>query len=623
MCGIVGIVAAWPISDRDALDTMRDTMRHRGPDDAGSWWSSDGRIGLAHRRLSIIDLSPGGHQPMTADNQTQTIVFNGEIYNHHELRRQLEAGGHKFKSTSDTEVLLAAYRRWGTNCLEKLNGMFAFCIYDAEKQLLFLARDRTGEKPLFYWQENGDFRFASELKALMAADDFPRKIDHQALNHYLAFGYVPGDMCMLRGVKKLPQAHAMTYDISSGRVKVWPYWQLPQTAAETADENELTDRLHELLAESVRLRMIADVPVGILLSGGIDSSLVTAMAAEVSSAPVKTYTIAFPGHGSHDEGPYAKMVAGHFSTEHTELVAEPATVDMLPELARQYDEPIADSSMVPTYMVSRLIRQEATVALGGDGGDELFGGYPGHSWILQMARARRFLPRPLRRAGLAAIRRFMPLGKKGRNYLLGLMADLPESITQINLYFDALNRSRLLGQSVRPDGGLLEPEAMKNRLQLPYATPLQKITALDFQTFLVDDIMAKVDRASMLTSLEVRAPFLDHQIIEFAYSAVPDNLRATVSEKKILTRRLAAKLLPSQLDLERKQGFSLPLQSWFQSHWGRYCENILRDAPAELFRREAIERLFAQQKRGYLHTQRIFALTIFELWRREYNIQVG
>jgi len=624
MCGIVGIVTATPNSDRSRLDAMRQTMRHRGPDDAGSWWSPDGRVGLAHRRLAIIDLTTAGRQPMLDETCSVALVYNGEIYNFQSLRDELAAGGVRFRSTSDTEVLLQAYRKWGVDCLARLDGMFAFAIYDIPVRRLILARDRAGEKPLFVYLANGQLRFASELKALLADPAVPREIDRQALNHYLAYGYVPGELCMLRGVQKLPAGCVMTYELDSGRASVQPYWRLPSAAPpESADENELVDRLHELLAESVRRRMVADVPVGILLSGGIDSSLVTAMAAEVSPQPVKTFTISFPGHGAYDEGPYARRVAEHFATEHTELVAEPATVELLPELARQYDEPMADSSMVPTYMVCKLIRQYATVALGGDGGDELFGGYPGHSWIQKMQRIRRFMPSALRRPMHALFSRWIKPGKFGRNFILGALAEPAAGIAQINLFFDTLYRPAVTADTLIVGGreALEAPEARKIRIQQDYRTPVQKITGMDFRTYLVDDILVKVDRASMLTSLEVRAPFLATPMIEFAFSAVPDRLRATATEKKILPRKLAGRLLPKDMDLRRKQGFMLPLQQWFRGSWGQYCRQVLLDGAGEVFRREMVERLLAEQHRGYRHTQRLFAMTMFELWRREYNIK--
>lgn len=624
MCGIVGIIGREPVSDRKQLAVMRDTMRHRGPDDAGIWWGCDGRAGLAHRRLSIIDLSSGGHQPMVDPTGQLAIAYNGEIYNYRELRDELAGSGVTFRTSSDTEVLVEAYRRWGTDCLSRLNGMFAFALYDARRRSLFLARDRAGQKPLYYLDDGQRLVFASELKAILADPSVPRRIDLHALSAYLAYGYVPGDMSMFQGIAKLPAGCAMTYQLDTGRRETWPYWQLPQTEGqESASEEELIEQLHDLLRESVRRRLVSDVPVGILLSGGIDSSLVTAMAAEAAAGTIKTFTISFPGHGAYDESQYARMVAEHFGTEHIELAAEAATVDLLPELARQYDEPMADSSMVPTYLVSRLVREHATVALGGDGGDELFGGYPWHSWLQKHDRLRRFLPRPIRALLYSLVTHAMRPGARGRNYLLSCTSGLHRGIAQINIYFDALWRRRLLApvwSDSAPAGG---PEARKMSLCSRGGTPLQLSTAVDFQTYLSEDILVKVDRASMLASLEVRAPFLDPRVIEFAFSRVPDRLRASHHEQKILPRRLAEKLLPPQLDLTRKQGFSLPLQQWFNGPWGSYCCEVLSEADSALFDRRTIDRLIADQRRGYSNTPRLFMLTMFELWRRHYRVDIG
>jgi asparagine synthase (glutamine-hydrolysing) len=423
MCGICGMLASPPAAAPDVgvLRKMRDTLRHRGPDDTGEWMSPDGRLALAHSRLSILDLSPAGHQPMTDATGRCVVVYNGEIYNHQDLRKELEGIGHRFRSQSDTEVLLECYRAWGTDCLKRLNGMFAFALYDGSARRLFLARDRAGEKPLFYSLANGRFAFASELKALMADPEMPRRLDLASLDSYLAYGYVPGDRCILQGVRKLPPAHALTLDLETGKPEVWRYWQLPgPEPREDATGDELADELGRLLEDAVRRQLVADVPVGVLLSGGIDSSLVTALAARASSRPVKTFTIVFPGHGEYDEGPHARRVASHFGTEHTEMEAEPATVELLPALARQFDEPMCDSSMIPTYMVSTLIRRHASVALGGDGGDELFGGYRQYDWLLQQARARRWAPSALLEAAGWGARRLLPLGFRGRSFLMGL-----------------------------------------------------------------------------------------------------------------------------------------------------------------------------------------------------------
>ena len=620
MCGIVGIGSQSHSVDSDLVVRMRDTMRHRGPDDEGLWRSEDGTVALGHRRLAIIDLSSGGHQPMSGPEGDPHLVFNGEIYNYEELRRELCRAGHRFRSSSDTEVLLESYRAWGVDCLQRLNGMFAFALYDRCRRQLFLARDRAGEKPLFYRHADGRFVFASELKALFADPACPRALDPQALEFYVTFGYVPHEHCMVRGISKLPQAHALVYDLPSDTVRTWAYWSLPETRAiDRVDEQELTDRLESILLDSVRLRLIADVPIGVMLSGGIDSSLVTALAARVSRR-VKTFTISFPEHGAYDEAPHARTVAEHFGTDHTVLAAEPASVDLLPELARQYDEPLADSSMVPTFLVSRLIRREATVALGGDGGDELFGGYPHHSWVQSQVRWRALIPRRVARALQPIAATLLPIGMRGRNYLLGLTGDQAYGIAQFNQYFDLAARRRLLAPRSRVDGA---PEQFKASLAPASATALQRATITDFRSYLVDDILVKVDRASMLNSLEVRAPWLDHRLIEFAFSCVPDRLRASAGERKVLPRRLAARLMPPSLDLERKQGFSLPLGAWFKGRWGAFFCDVLSEADKALFNPAMLHSLIRAQTRGYANTQRLFALTMFELWRREYRITIG
>lgn len=621
MCGILGIVSNTVTLTPDQLMQMRDTMSHRGPDSMGTWWSPDHLVALAHRRLAIIDLSPGGHQPMLDRSGQLAITFNGEIYNYLDLRRELEAKGHSFHTASDTEVILEAYREWDTDCLSHFVGTFAFGLYDQSRHRLFLARDRAGEKPLFYWHSHGQLVFASELKAIMAHPDFERRLDLNAFQLYLAYGFVPEDYCILQGAKKLPQGHAALYDLDADTLRSWQYWQLPAPSLSKGTSTEdLILELENALINSVRGQLIADVPVGILLSGGIDSSLVTAMVARVSTKPVRTFTITFPGYSAHDEAPYARQIAEHFSTQHTELEASPATVDLLPKLAHQYDEPLADSSMVPTFLVSQLIRQDATVALGGDGGDELFGGYWHHSWVQQIGNRRRVIPASILKLGRSVVQH-LPAGFKGRNYLLHEM-DIPLEIERATV-FDAVSRDILIRPlNSRHNSARFSPEYSLSGFGYTAGTPLQRATALDFHSYLVDDILVKVDRASMLTSLEVRAPWLDHRIIELAFSRVPDHLRATASERKILPRLLAERVLPSTMDLTRKQGFSSPMSAWFRQGWGEYMENILAEAEPRLFNQQAIKRLIARQHKGYSNTERLFALTMFELWRRDYRIAV-
>ncbi|MDO9318872.1 MAG: asparagine synthase (glutamine-hydrolyzing) [Gammaproteobacteria bacterium] len=617
MCGIAGIASINPQSHREWLSLGRDAMTHRGPDDAGEWWSPDGRVGLAHRRLAIIDLSPAGHQPMHDAFGNLSIVFNGEIYNFRELRDELMAKGHGFTSGSDTEVILAAYRQWGTECLMHFNGMFAFALYDAARQTVFLARDRAGEKPLFYRHDNAELRFGSELKALLADSAAPLQIDPEALDCYLSMGFVPGHLCILRGYKKLPPAHAMVFELGSGKVTVWRYWQVPEfeESAVPADEEALLDELEALLEDAVRRQLVADVPVGILLSGGVDSSLVTAMAVR-HSRNVRTFSIGFTGHGELDETPHARLIARHFGTDHTELVAEPATADLMSALARQFDEPMADSSMFPTWLVSHLVRQHCTVALGGDGGDELFGGYGHYSRLLRQQRLLARVPKVLRHGVAQAAEKVLPVGVKGRNFLQGLDADLQSSLPLNSSFFDRTTRSKLLRAHA---SHTLVAEWTKSA-RVPFQSDLlQRATRLDFQDYLAEDILVKVDRASMLNSLEIRAPLLDYRLIEFAFARVPSHLKATADDKKILLKRLTSRLLPPAFDRKRKQGFSIPMASWLNA--GPFRDlfwDTLTSADC-MFDAATVKDLLDGQDRGRSNGERLFALVQFELWRKTYG----
>lgn len=593
-------------------------MAHRGPDDFGEWWSPDGRVGLGHRRLAILDLTSAGHQPMQDATGRLTIVFNGEIYNFRELHEELQAGGFRFRSRSDTEVILAAYARWGAGCVSRLNGMFAFCIFDAAEGRLFLARDRAGEKPLFYALSGGEFRFSSEIKGILADPAFPRRLDRESCDIYLAMGYVPGERTILRGISKLPPAHALEFDVGSGSHRVWRYWSLPEAPFESAaleDEGHLLEELEELLDDSVRRQLEADVPVGVLLSGGVDSSLVTAMAVR-SGKPVKTFTVTFPGFSSHDESQHARLVAEHFGTDHAELTASKVLPDLLPVLAHQYDEPIADSSMLPTYLLSQLVRAHCTVALGGDGGDELFGGYMHYSRLLWTREKLAMLPMFCRRLA-ARTARHLPTGYRGRNWLRSLERNLDTDLPLIASFFDAWERRDLMGgESSWPN---VAEAVWESRLPLT-GDLLQKATRMEFENYMPEDILVKVDRACMRHSLEVRAPLLDYRLIEFAFGRVPSGLKATARKRKILLKRLAAKLLPEQFDQQRKQGFSVPLSHWLkEGPWREYFWDILLGAESTFDRRQITE-LLKGQDRGRNNHERLFALVLLELWRRDYRV---
>jgi len=622
MCGIIGVASMNSIRDRSWLEVGRDSMAHRGPDDAGEWWSENGCVGLGHRRLAVIDLSPLGHQPMEYDKGCLCIAYNGEIYNFLDLRRVLESKGYAFKSHSDTEIILAAYHAWGIECISRFNGMFAFALYDQKLKKVFIARDRAGEKPLFYSYSQGEVRFSSELKGLMSDPSFSRQIDMASLDCYLTMGFVPGERCILEGVNKLPPAHVLEFDLETGTKRIFRYWQPPETdpmvLAGGYDETALLDELEHLLEAAVGRQLIADVPVGVLLSGGVDSSLVTAMAVR-SSSKVRTFTIGFPGYGQHDETAHARLIANHFGTEHVELDAGDSSVDLLPLLARQLDEPMADSSLIPTFLVSKLIRQHCTVALGGDGGDELFGGYQHYSRLLWMQEKMQYVPKHLRLLISKVAEQFLPVGLKGRHWFQGMGADLDHDLPLLALNcFDKKIREKIMSDSSRWH---MEAEGIRAQRMPQLTDLLQRVTRMDFENYMPEDILVKVDRASMLNSLEVRAPFLDQHLIEFAYGRVPSHLKATSFSRKVLLKKLTARVLPDDFDQHRKQGFTIPLDSWLQSgSWQHYFRDILLGSEGSYFNKEAVTTLLDGQAKGRMNSERLFSLVLFEVWRQEYNI---
>ncbi len=620
MCGIIGLASKVRVINRGWLSVGRDLMQHRGPDGAGEWWSADGCVGLGHRRLAIVDLSLRGQQPMHDSAGELTIVFNGEIYNFTDLRQELFEKGHVFRSAGDTEVILAAYREWGVDCLTRLNGMFAFALYDVRQRKLFVARDRAGEKPFFYSLTDGVFRFASELKGLMADTDMSRHINSEAMDCYLTMGFIPGERCILQGVMKLPAAHALEFNLESGQSRLWRYWQLPmlegRTTTSKVDESAMLDELEVLIEDAVRRQLVADVDVGVLLSGGVDSSLITAMAAR-SVNKIKTFTIRFPGYDKIDETEHARLIARHFDTHHTELVALEATAELLPELARQFDEPIVDSSMIPTYLVSKLVAQHCTVALGGDGGDELFGGYQHYSRLLSMQAQLGHFPQVIRRGISLAAERLLPVGTKGRSWLQSIGTDMQNGLPQVSTLFDARTRQRLM--STQPNWFTVAEDIFDGRVPIQ-PDLLQRATRMDFQNYLVEDILVKVDRASMLSSLEMRSPLLDYRLVEYAFRNVQSQQKATMWGKKILLKRLTERILPKNFDRQRKQGFSIPLADWLKGGPFRdFFNEVLRD-PQCIFDMRTVDVLLRGQDSGRNNGERLFALVLFELWRREYRV---
>jgi asparagine synthase (glutamine-hydrolysing) len=618
MCGIIGIATSnSQVDNSEWLKNGRDTMIHRGPDSSGEWWSSDGKIGLGHRRLSILELTNAGNQPMIDPNNGNSIVFNGEIYNFKELKVVLKSHGYVFHTNSDTEVLLASYDMWGYDCVNKFNGMFAFALYDEKNRTIFLSRDRAGEKPLYYNLESNTLKFASELKPFLLQGNKRYKINREALDCYLSMGYIPGDLCILDGFHKLKPANSLLYNTLNGEIKIWEYWNVPnyENINDKIDPNYLIDELESLLQNSVNLQLTADVPIGVLLSGGVDSSLITALACK-SSKSVKTFTIGFPGYGQKDESTHAKLISNYFGTEHIVLNAEIPNSDLIVSLSKQFDEPMVDSSMIPTYMVSNLVKKYCTVALGGDGGDELFGGYTSHKSYLGLSKRYNNIPLNVRKSFAKIARDMLPVGFKGRNYIMNIGLDFTSELPLYSELFDSTYRKKLLPNFEKPFAEIIKTNLASKDIDI-----IQRLTRTDFKNYLPEDILVKVDRASMMNSLEIRAPFLDYRLIEFAFSKVPTSMKTSAQDQKIILKLLAKKLLPKEFDFHRKQGFSIPIYDWLKKSGSFrdlfWC--VLKDSEC-IFDSKIIDKLLEGQDKGYSNGERIFSLVLFELWRREYSL---
>ena len=622
MCGIAGMVRTNGRVEQDELVRMRDSLEHRGPDDQGVWIGEEGRVGLAHRRLSIIDLSAAGRQPMSSDDGVLTLVFNGEIYNFRELRRTLEEQGHAFRSQTDSEVILHAYEQWGTGAVEKLNGMFAFALYDHERRRVLLARDRFGEKPLYYAVDGGGFYFASELKALRACSGLSLNIDRDRLYPYLVFGYTPYPHTIFEKVLKLPPATMAVVNVDSLECTVTGYWDLQAGGGEdTRNFEEAVDRMDELFSEAVGMRLIADVPVGAFLSGGVDSSLIVS-AMTRHQAKVKTFAIGF-WDDEYDEAPYAKAIASHLGCEHREYYVEPQeAIDVLMGLPAIYDEPFADSSAIPTCIVSRFARDEVKVVLTGDGGDELFGGYTVYPLFARLQHLQR-LPRSARSL-VAAVAGAIGPGKSKRH------ADLlrQDSLWELFLYLNERtvakppDATRIL-PGIDADLGEMEFARVFRREQ--DRDPLQAAMSTEARTYLVDDILTKVDRASMAVSLEARVPFLDYRIAEFAAGLSSETKmgRGGQDRKRVLYS-LLGRYLPRELFERKKHGFAVPLHRWFRNDLRWLLHEYLDKGRLEregLFDAEVVGQMVAEHLSGTRDREAVlWALVFWQMWREEWKL---
>ena len=559
---------------------------------------------------------------MSDFNNRFTIVFNGEIYNYPELFAKFSSKGYKFNSKTDTEVILAAYQEWGEDCTSHLNGMFSFAIFDSINNTLFLSRDRAGEKPLFYGFNEGVLLFSSEIKAILYDQSIKRIVNSDSLDFYLSMGFIPGEKCIFKNIKKLPAASSLLFNLESKKIKVWKYWrpfnyQSSENNLNSLSESELLDKFEDLLEESVKKQMVADVDVGVLLSGGVDSSLITAMACR-NSDRVKTFTVGFPGFNKLDERGHARLIAKHFNTDHTELAAEEINSDLLIKLASQFDEPIIDSSMLPTYLLCELVQKHCKVVLGGDGADELFGGYEHYSRMLWMKDNLNFIPKVFKSVISSFSTMTLPHGFKGKNWLQNLDVDFQNEIPLIASYFDVHARKNLM-RHVNEDWDT-SSEGYFQKINLQNGDILKRSLHMDFTNYLAEDILVKVDRTSMINSLEVRSPFLDKNIIEFAFNEVPSHLKANSKDKKIFLKQLSSRILPPQFDRLRKQGFDIPINDWLKKGPLRdFFYNVLLD-PQTIFDKKIVKKLLRYQDIGLNNGERLFALVMFELWRREYKV---
>lgn len=626
MCGIAGFsdgsVAGRAGSAPPRLDAefnlvhrMCEVIRHRGPDDEGI--HVEPGVGLGMRRLSIIDLA-GGRQPIHNETETIWVVFNGEIYNYRELRSELESLGHRFYTSSDTESIVHAYEEWGTDAFRRLRGMFGLAIWDGPKRTLVIARDRAGQKPIHFTERGGRLYFGSEIKSLLAAGAVEPKLNLAALDHYLAFLYTPRAASIFDGVSKLPPGHFLQW--KDGRADVSCYWQVDAQETFRGSEEDASVALGAVLQDAVSSHLVSDVPLGAFLSGGVDSSAVVGMMARASARPVQTFSIGFDDP-AFDELEYARIVARHFGTDHHEFVVRPDGLSILDQVIGHFDEPFADSSAIPTWYVSEIARRHVTVVLSGDGGDELFGGYDRylpHPRVAQFDR----LPVPGLQAAAALAWRLLPHGAKGKNFLRHVAKDASGRYLDSIAMFQADERAALYGPGVRASLAADSEATLARHFDRFAALPHDsRMMRFDFETYLPEDVLTKVDRMSMAHSVETRVPLLDNHVIDFA-ATLPAGLKIKNGRRKHILKETLRPILPAGILDRKKQGFGIPLGTWFRGGLTGLFSDVL-DAPLTkqrgYFEPSFVSRLLKEHLAGERdHTLRLWQLLVFELWHRQY-----
>ena len=615
MCGIAGILSRdgrpVPVA---TLESMCDVMVHRGPDNGGVYVG--GGAGLGMRRLSIIDLETG-HQPVRNEDGTVWVVLNGEIYNYRALRAELEQRGHRFSTASDTETIVHLYEDEGPRCVEKLRGMFAFAVWDERRHQLLIARDRLGIKPLYYGEVAGRLVFASELKALLQVPEVSRTLSWPAVAHLFTFLTTPATQSILRDVHKLGAGHRLIAT-ADAPVRIEPYWDIRFEPDRRASEADLVDELRARLEESVRLHMISDVPLGAFLSGGVDSSAVVATMSRLSSRPVKTFSIGFADE-DYDELQHARLVARRFRTDHHELVLDPDVVDVIEDLAWFLDEPFGDSSAIPTYIVSKLASEHVTVALTGDGGDELFAGYEKYGVERRERRYER-LPQVARRA-LGRLGERLPPGVRGRNWLRHMALGGADRYLDASTLFSQARLGRLFRPGVFTELDTEHVcEAAQGHLAATSGHWLSAAQYLDLKHYLPLDILTKVDRMSMAHSIETRVPLLDHRLVEFA-ATIPPELQMRRGATKALFKRAMRGILPDEIVDRPKHGFAIPLGRWFRGRLGPFVRDLLLGPTSRrrgIFNLGYVERLIERHEQGRPLDLQLWTLVSFELWCRTF-----
>lgn len=622
MCGLTGI---WEYSgakiQQETLLRMNNTLIHRGPDDFGIY--TEPGIGLGHRRLSIIDLS-GGKQPLCNEDGAIWVVFNGEIYNFKELGSVLKSKGHIFKTHSDTEVIVHAYEEWGESCIERLHGMFAIALWDSRQKKMVLVRDRLGKKPLYYFENEKRLIFGSEIKAILEYPGISRSVNLQALSDYLSLGYVPSPKTMFTGIFKVPPGCYMV--CQSGFITVKKYWDVDFHDDSGQSFKQATQRTRELLFEAVNCRLISEVPLGAFLSGGVDSGSVVAAMSHFMDAPVNTSSIGF-SEDSYNEVQFAKDVADRYQSDHHQYIVKPDAVEIIKKLSWFYDEPFGDSSAIPTFYVSNLARQNVTVALSGDGGDENFAGYRRYYFDQRENWVRRFLPRIFREKVIGTMANmypkadYLPRVFRGKSFLTNISKSPIEGYFRSLSIFSEEDKQDLFNQEIKGAlGGYQSLSVFEGHYDAAQSRDLlSKIQYVDFKTYLPDDILVKVDRASMANSLEVRCPLLDHRLIEFV-ATLPSNFKLRGIEGKVILKQAVRDLLPESIIKRKKMGFGLPVAEWLRDGIQEFSKNIIFESSSHgLFEMPFINRIWDEHQRGIRNRSgELWQLLMFNLWYKRF-----